>query len=500
MKKMLCSAFALMLCMTALAQTAEWLVTPQYSEMKYFAPKMYKVALGGKVGILSADGRVVLPVQYDAINLFYEGRAVFVDRSSAGWQLKGVLSDDGTVHYVEGTYYLLPKYMFYSEGLLPVRDADGLYGFLDGECRPAFRFTADEVHPFSEGFAVVGSGDTFHWINMDGEQVLPRLGNGGTPYGGTNFNGGKAYLWDEDGVFFTLSDDGKTRRVPERRLVVDYLYRVDTDYGDEVPYQSYTPDYADDWTPEERGGKWSFVSAAGKLLSPFVYDSVERFADGTAIAGSDGAYGLLRVVDDRSTFYTTAAKTRHVFAPGTACNCEFALAVPEKWKGQELSVTLKDADTGTGIALNRSGGSRYTFAYRPSAQRASERKTFSIEVRNNGIQLWQGEERYTFEQRAKLQAGIRVNNADANQNDRCYVTATIKNPSAMAITTTVTLSGGGSKARFDHKTVTVTVPPYSSKTVSSSFYVKNVELNGWCAVSTTDGAAARKNNLELKPF
>lgn len=160
---------------TTFAQTAEWLVSPQYSEIKYFGPKMYKVTKDGKVGIVGSDGKEILAPKYDAINLFYEGRAVFVNRTSHGWQVKGVLSEDGIVKYADEIYYLLPDYMFYSEGLLTVRDADGLYGYIDDECHPAFKFTADEVRPFSEGFAVVGSGETFHWVDASGEQVLLRL-------------------------------------------------------------------------------------------------------------------------------------------------------------------------------------------------------------------------------------------------------------------------------------------------------------------------------------
>jgi hypothetical protein len=62
------------------------------------------------------------------------------------------------------------------------------------------------------------------------------------------------------------------------------------------------------------------------------------------------------------------------------------------------------------------------------------------------------------------------------------------------------LSGGGNKARFENKTVTLTIPAHSSRSITSNFLVKNVELNGWCAVSTSDGTSSRRNNLELKPF
>lgn len=482
------------------AQTVEWLVSPEYSEMKYFGPQMYKVVKDNKVGIIATDGTVILRPEYDAINLFYDGRAVFVNRSPNGWQVKGVLADDGSTHFAKGEYYLMTDYMFYSEGLLTVTDGKGRYGYLDEKCQPAFDFTTDEVRPFSEGFAAVGSEETFHWINTSGEQILPRLKNGGTPFGGTNFYDGKAYLWDEDGVFFVLGGDGRTTAVQQQDLIVDYLYRVGSDKGEKVEYAAYKPQFSNQLVPEKRNGKWTFISKDGKPLSPFQYDWVSNFCDGSAVAATDGKYGLLHVVDDKSTFSTHASKSNHFFSAGAACNCEFQLSVPEKWRDQPISVLLKDPSTGDQISIENKGSNNYSFSYKPNAESTQENKDFRIEVKNNGIQLWQGEESFTFVQRTKLTSSIRVNNADANSSDRCLVTATIKNPSPIAVTTTVTLSGGGNKARFENKTVTLTIPPHSSRSITSNFLVKNVELNGWCAVQTTDGTSSRRSNLELKPF
>ena len=483
-----------------LAQSAEWLVAPEYSEIKYFGPQMYKVTKDNKVGIISTDGKVLVKPIYDAISLFYEGRAIFVNRTSQGWQVKGVLMDDGNVNFAEGEYFLLKDYMFYSEGLLPVRDEYGKYGYLNDKCRPAFAFFDEEVRPFSEGFAAVGNEETFHWVNTSGEQILPRLKNGGTPYGGTNFYDGKAYLWDEDGVFFILSGDGRTTKINSQNLVVDYLYRVGSDKGEDVEYANYSQSFSNNWIPEERNGKWTLSSQSGKLLSPFIYDHIQKFSGKSAVAAVDGHYGLIQMVDDNSTFSTHASKTNHIFSAGTVCNCEFQLSVPEKWRNQPITVLLKDPESGSVISIENKGRNNYSFSYKPDPSSTKEEKDFRVEVKNNGIQLWQGQESFTFVQRTKLSSSIRVNNADANSNDRCLVTATIKNPSSIEVTTTVTLSGGGNKARFENKTVTLTIPPHSSRSITSTFLVKNVELNGWCAVSTSDGTSSRRSNLELKPF
>ena len=499
MKKLFAIMAFATLSATTFAQTAEWLVSPQYSEIKYFGPKMYKMTKDGKVGVIGSDGKEILAPKYDAINLFYEGRAVFVNRTSQGWQVKGVLSEDGTVKYADETYYLLPDYMFYSEGLLTVRDADGLYGYIDDECHPAFKFTADEVRPFSEGFAAVGSEETFHWIDTSGEQILPRLKNGGTPFGGTNFYNGKAYLWDEDGVFFILNEDGRTEKIPTRDLEVDYLYRVESGEGNDVAYTTYEQDYSKQWMPEERDGQWTYLSTKGKLLTPFQYESVAKFSDGVAVAQYDGKYGLLHIVEDKSTFYTKNRRNSQIFSAGGTCHCEFQLAVPDKWKGQSITVTLKDTDTGNLLELMKKGQDIFTFSYKPSASNAKEKKTFWVEVKNNGVQLWQGEETYSFVQRTKLIPYIKVTNADANSKDVCNVVATVSNPSSIPVTTTITLSGGGKSATFKKVTQSVTIPAHGSRQIRSAFYVKKVDFNAWCIVSTSDGTSKRCN-AELKPF
>lgn len=481
------------------AQATDWLVLPRYNAVEFYAPGLYKVTENGKIGLVSTAGKEVVPISYNYFGDFYDGRAVFGIRTKKGVTVKGVVTDNGEVYFVNGEYTLLPDYMFYSEGYLPVRDENGRYGFLNNKCEPAFDFISDVIHPFSEGFAAVGEGDTFHWINTDGEKIVPRLSNGGTPYGGTNFADGKAYLWDEDGVMFVLGSDGRTKKIGDRDLYVDYLYRVDTGKGDNPEYTTYQPEYENKFIPKESDGKWSYVSETGKLLGPFQYEAAERFSDGVAIAEANGKYGLLEVVPDNSTFDTRVTKRSFVFSPGSTLVCGFELLVPEKWKDTDLKVTLTDANTGNDVHISHNG-KNYTFNFKPNASVATQKKSFNVSVSDNGINLWQGAENYIFNQRANLTAKIRINNATANSNDRCLVIAAIHNPSPIDITTTVTMSGGGTNATFSNFSKTITVPAHSTKTVTGSFYLKKNVLNAWCKVSTTDGGHAQLSNFELGVF
>lgn len=481
------------------AQTAEWLVAPKYSKIEFLAPGMYKVLLGGKYGVVDNKGNMVLAPEYDEIKPFYEGVAVFGDYSHNGFAFKGLLKENGEMQFVKGKYYLNPYYEFYSDGFIPVQDEKGKYGYLDDRCNPVFKFTNDETRPFVEGIAPIGKGEDFYWLTSTGEPIYLTLKNGKIPYGGTNFYNGIAYLWDNDGKFYTIDENGKITKANINDLMVDYLYRAGSNKGIDVEYSYYKPLHDKEWKPTQKNGLWSYVDAKGKPLAPFQYDQVEDFSEGTAIAAINGKWGLLHIVADNSTFYTKANKKRYTYSPGKDCQLKFKLSIPEKWKSENLTVLVKDKSTGTLYDLKKELDDTYAFSYRPSVGRGEEQKTFNVEVKNKDIPIWVGEESYTLIPQAKLQVSLKLNNSEANANDLCTVTATIKNPSSIAVTTTVTLSGGGSNANFNGKTVTVEVPPHGSKSVSGTFLVKKVVLGGWCSVSTSNGASAKRTNLELKP-
>lgn len=500
--KLLAAIFLTCLSVPSFSQKTEWLVFPgKYSDIEFFAPNMYKVHNGKKIGIIDNSGKVLLPAQYDAVNLFYEGRAIFVQQGSHGWQIMGVLNEDGSVEYTNGEYYVIPKYMFFSEGYLTVMDGNGNYGYLDEKMNPVFEFTPNKVTPFSEGWAAVGEQEDFYWLTADGEKVLLRLPNGGTPFGGTCTYNGKTYTWDQDGVCFVINSDGKINKISESDIPdIDYLNRSGSGMGKKVPYQRYTQTFQYIWKPRERDGMWSYVSGDGKLLSPFIYDEAEKFSNDVALASQNGKKGMLHVVADNETFYTSVLQRILRYSGSSACKGNFRLSVPEKWNKQNIKIVLRDKTDGTKIPVTMESDNTYSFVYNTNKTLAKEEKAFSIEISSNDVELWRGEENFTFVQNAKLTSRISVNNATANANDLCSVTALIKNPSGMPVTTTVTLSGGGSNARFNNKTIQLTIPPYSTRSVTSSFTVKKVELNGWCSVTVSDGIGSKKSHLELAPF
>lgn len=482
-----------------MAKSTEWLVNPQFDQMEIFTPELYKVVKNGKTGLINREGKTVLPYEFDVIFDFFEGIALFGNYTSDGTVIKGTVNEENKINYVSGEYYLHHDYPFYSEGFIPVIDGSGRYGYLNENGRPSFKFGKDETRPFSEGFAAVGEGDDFHWLTTTGEKIFLSLPNGSYPYGGTNFYNGIAYLWDEYGEdFFILDATGDIRKIKPRELKVDYLYRVDTDLGASIDYKKHSGRYDQTWKPTQKNGKWSYKDSKGILLSTYEYDDVDYFQGLSARANINGKWGLIQIVEDNETFYAKADKKLHVFSHKKGSDCSFQLSVPDKWKEKNLVVSIKDPETGETIDLYKKQNNVYTFTYQPDKNQTTLSKTFVIDVKNDDVTLWQGEEIYDFAQAIKLLASLSVKNK-ADHNNRCFVTATISNPSSIPVTTTVTLSGGGSNSQFNPQKVNITIPANSKRSVTSAFILKGVELDGWCSVATADGVQARRNNLELKP-
>ena len=110
---------------------------------------------------------------------------------------------------------------------------------------------------------------------------------------------------------------------------------------------------------------------------------MQRFSNGSAVAATEGKYGLLHVVDDNSTFSTHANKSSHIFSAGTACNCEFQLSVPQKWRDQPITVLLKDPDTGNQISIENKGRNNYSFSYKPNPSSSQENKDFRVRINSS---------------------------------------------------------------------------------------------------------------------
>ena len=220
-------ALGLMLCALGVrAQSVKWSVPPEYDAIEQVSEKLYKVTTVKGEGLVSADGKVIVdPGSADKISDFSEGFAIAMkaDAKTKIYRLTGIISEDGEMLVPPGEFYI-GDYPFFSEGFLPVFNKKGAYGFLDKEGGLAVDFKYSTVHPFCQGYALVGLGkpskngsssgdpleskDPVTYVDKNGVEI-PLDKSLGKIYFGTSFYNGEAVVKTKKGSFCTIGTSGE---------------------------------------------------------------------------------------------------------------------------------------------------------------------------------------------------------------------------------------------------------------------------------------------------
>ena len=102
-----------------MAQSMEWLCRPgEFSDIQYMGFDLFKVRNNvDKCGIVSAEGKEVLEVEYDSITPFVENRALIMDEN--GRRILGILDTNGDIiKSFENEEIYATSYPYYKDGLL----------------------------------------------------------------------------------------------------------------------------------------------------------------------------------------------------------------------------------------------------------------------------------------------------------------------------------------------------------------------------------------------
>lgn len=162
------------------AQIAKWLVRPDYDAIEMKDNGLLKVSLKGKIGLLNKDGEKVLPLEYDSITSFHEGKALLFNNN----KLYGITDQYGKVIALQSqNYELFPGNNRFQNGMLLVKQNNQYY-YLNAKGSKAFGPYA-EAYPFFDKHACVKSyvdyekkpEDTFYdFIHTTGAEFnLPKL-------------------------------------------------------------------------------------------------------------------------------------------------------------------------------------------------------------------------------------------------------------------------------------------------------------------------------------
>lgn len=165
----------------------------------------------------------------------------------------------------------------FQDGLLRVRNASGLYGYIDNTGALAIPFQYASANEFSEGLARVGfDATTSAYINTKGEVVISFERDRGGAFSSLERERGGVFseglvAVDMDGGWGYIDTNGK--------VVISGQYRN---------ANAFSEGFA---AVEVEGYRWGFIDKTGTVVVPTEYVSVGTFHEGLAPASSSDDFG-----------------------------------------------------------------------------------------------------------------------------------------------------------------------------------------------------------------
>ena len=134
------------------AQIAKWLVRPSYDHIEMTDSGLLKIVSDGKEGLLSVEGREVLPIDFDSISSFKEDRALLFKNG----EFYGITDLQGRIIPLQERGYKLPhEAAHFHYGYLLVKQNQQFY-YIDKEGNQVYGPYAD-AYPFFNGHACIKS-------------------------------------------------------------------------------------------------------------------------------------------------------------------------------------------------------------------------------------------------------------------------------------------------------------------------------------------------------
>ena len=386
------------------AQTVVWAMQPKgYDTIEPIGKNLFKVTNNNKIGLINADGTVVVEPVCDNLIGYYENKALLVRNDEGkGERIIGCLTGNGEFYKFSKKFYTLTGQKFYSEGLISVSNEKGKKGYVDEAGNNEFCFDKNYtiIKPFSGGYAVVIDSKSYYLlIDSEGNETKLEHRKEGVhePLNWVcSVYDGKLYAKDiEDKNFYSCdmnADAGKLSRTKKLDDVsLDYLSRLSSKSGKskDVPYESKKYSGTKGLNPNISNGLTGYNKGNTQIL-PCQLQSASSFVDGYAVVEHNGEKGILKYVEGSSFDVKQPSETIE-YSPNKAVKCTFGLTVPPVWKGK-IDVMLK----GTGgqlVSLNNTDDI-YAFETIPT----SAQETYFLTITGENLKLFETQLTYKFKE------------------------------------------------------------------------------------------------------
>ncbi len=260
---------------------------------------------GQQCGFIDRTGHEVVPLQYTGAGSFSEGLA-YVEKENEDSSVKGGYIDTTGRELCALKYDRGDVSPICQEGMAPVK-LNGKWGFLDSSGTEAIPPLYDSVGVFSEGIVHAALDGKYGFIDRTGRELTSFC-----YMEAGNFSEGMAAVCSDTGKYGFIDTAGQEIIPPQYDYAGDFSNGLASvqqgdkwgfvdKMGREVIRPQYSdpsfnpPHFSEGFAVVELDGEKSIIDTNGNFALSASYDSIEPFANGTAIMSLNGKYGLLAI-------------------------------------------------------------------------------------------------------------------------------------------------------------------------------------------------------------
>lgn len=394
--KYLILLFILLIGTKGYAQIVRWHVPPVYTQARIVSDNLIAVSRSGKWGLISFYGSEVLPVEYDAITPACEDFMLALNADT----LKAIISTSGTIINIDGSFSIDCQCPYFSEGLLPVKNASGKWGYMNtaGDIVIACQFLS--AYPFAFGLASVRYADGY-FVHINRNNQISHLGNG---FKGNDILFAGTFTSDESGKypFALVCIDGVMYKRALDGSRMQFALPGITSISKEISINGCTLKFGEDYRLSEiitpKGGrkypsqlkKNSDFSIMEKLPEFNTFCPKSQFESLTALdsrmllALKDRLYGILEYLPEQNPGlvidYNNIEVNHH-----TECQIDGRIEQPSSMKDIEINKVSLFLQDGTYLTINRNGA-HFNFQYIPDDLSTKQAVTLDAKFSSDNIE------------------------------------------------------------------------------------------------------------------
>lgn len=482
------------------AQTAQWMLKPQYSSITPYNEDLLKVKLYNKVGLVDREGNEVVAVSADSITPMAEGLGLVLQIEEELFRLTGIVTQAAKMLPVTEEVYV-KEYPFFSEGKLPVCNKKGTYGFMDVTGRLVLKFEYGTIHPFSEGWASVSNSKSvvkqiggfigigskrpkMYYVNERG-QTLTLQSDIGDVYSATTFKDGEALVVTKDNDYYIINTAGNIiRKESNVAMKFDKKYALCQTEEETEEEEAFSEIYDGPTAFTNETGLYGYKQG-GKVILPNQFLKAYSFSNGCAIAKRNDFWGVLKLMNGTLQCKATQGASKD--------ETNYVVTMPDGWKGGRLllyDMTDGEKKTYTG---KMNGQSSYEF---PVTLPKGKRKLY---VGSDNLLLWSNELQVaapSSSSSADISVQFSSSSVKANAKDMATVNVVVRNNGGETREVTVQVTGD----RLWAAEKTLTLKSGEQGIVPASFYKIAFKEQRTINVKVSGMEKTITKKIEVNPF